>query len=358
MSDPRERFFSSRQLVSIALAVSLVAAAGVQTAAQAQTSRVTIAGFGGGQQQELSNTLWRPAAKAAGVDVREESHDGTLAQVRLQVHSGKPGWDVVHLGSDDCAVGAAEGLFEPLDYAVVQADGIPADLRASHWVATNTYSVVLAWNTQTYRDKAPQNWRDFWNAEAFPGRRALQATPSETTEIALLGDGVAKEALYPLDVPRALASLEKIKPHVAVWYSTGAQAAQLIRDGEVDMIAIYGSRIRPVVEEGEPVAFTYQDGVLSAGCLAILKGAANAKAAQQVIAQVVSPSIQARIPTQMPYYGPVNAKAYEVQSFAPELLAQSNMSPANKALQVTLNVDWWREHVQDVAGPFRQQIIR
>ncbi|UUZ66499.1 ABC transporter substrate-binding protein (plasmid) [Polaromonas sp. P1-6] len=341
---------------SVRHAVLTLAFAGSAAAAQGQDTRITVAGFGGSQQKDFSATLWQPAAAKAGVGLREESHDGSLAQMRVQVQSGKPGWDVVHLGSDDCAIGAAEGLFAPIDYRTVSTDGIQADLRAANWVGMNTYSVVLAWNTEKYKAKPPKNWVDFWNVKDFPGRRALSSTASETTEIALLGDGVAKEKLYPMDVKRALASLAKLKPNVAVWYGTGAQSAQLIKDGEVDMIAIYGSRVSAVIKDGAPVSYTFQDGVLSSGCLAILKGAKNAAIAQKFIANVVSPAIQANIPTMMPYYGPVNAKAYEVKAFPPALLAQSNMSPINKARQVTLDVNWWRDHIKEVVSPFKQLI--
>src|ERR687894_107636 len=61
---------------------------------------LTIAGFGGNLQADLRKTIWQPAAEVAGVDLREETHDG-LAAVRVQVQSGSPTWDVVHLGADE-----------------------------------------------------------------------------------------------------------------------------------------------------------------------------------------------------------------------------------------------------------------
>ena len=322
----------------------------------AQSAKLTISGVGGDIQKEISKTVWQPAAEKAGVSIREESNDGTLAQIRLQVQSGKPGWDIVNLGSADCAVGASDGLFEPIDYKVVNVDGIQQEWRAANWVGMSTYSVVLAWNTEKYKAKPPRNWVDFWNVGDFPGRRGLSSAPSETLEIALLGDGVQKEELYPLDVKRALASISKLRKDVAVWYATGAQSAQLIKDGEVDMIAIYGSRVASVLKDGAPISYTFQDGVLSTICMAIVKGSRNLAASQRFVAEALTPAIQARIPTMMPYYGPVNTKAYEVGKFSPEILAQSNIAPVNKVKQVALKVDWWRDHIKEVAGPFKQLI--
>lgn len=318
---------------------------------------LTLAGLGGKVQEDLTATLFKPAAEKAGAELRTESHDG-LAGVRVQVQSGAPGWDVAHLGAEDCAIGATEGLFEPLDYSVIQADGIPEGARTETWIGTNTYSVVLAWRTDKYGDNPPKNWKDFWDVEKFPGRRALSVYPQEMMEIALLGDGVAPDQIYPLDAKRSLAAIERIKPNIAVWWSSGAQSAQLIKDGEVDMQAIWGSRVAGVIADGAPVAFTYQDGVRGFGCVAILKGSKNVAAAQTLINNIVAPEIQARIPEMMPYYGPANAKAFEVKQFPAEVLAQSNASPENAAKQVLMSPAWWAENMQDVQEDFKNLIIQ
>ena len=42
--------------------------------------------------------------------------------------------------------------------------------------------------------------------------------------------GVAPDKLYPLDVDRAFKKLEEIKPHITVWWTSGAQSAQLLKD--------------------------------------------------------------------------------------------------------------------------------
>ena len=87
----------------------------------------------------------------------------------------------------------------------------------------------------------------------FKGARALAAFPQGMLELALLADGVAPSKLYPLDVERALKKISAIKDDVAVWWTTGAQSAQVLKDGEVDMIAIWGSRMSAALESGAPV---------------------------------------------------------------------------------------------------------
>jgi putative spermidine/putrescine transport system substrate-binding protein len=301
---------------------------------------VTFAGYGGDYQKNIVKALIKPAAEKENLELRTESHDG-LATVRVQVASGKPAWDVVQLGAEECATGSAQGLFEKLDYKLINADGIPAEAKGADWIASNYYSVVLAYRTDKYKDNPPKTWADFWDVKKFPGKRSLALTPQETMEIALLADGVKPEKLYPLDQQRALKSLERIKPNVSAWWTSGAQSAQLLRDGEVDMEAIWGSRIAPVLQSGAPVNFTFNQGLLAYACLAIPKGAKHVAEARKLIADVVTPSIQANIPEVMPFYGPVNSKAFDIRKFSPDVLAKANSSPQNRAQQVPMNGAWW-----------------
>ncbi|WP_051890199.1 ABC transporter substrate-binding protein [Burkholderia aenigmatica] len=304
---------------------------------------VTFAGYGGDYQKNIVKALIRPAADKNDVTLRTESHDG-LATVRVQVSSGRPAWDIVQLGAEECATGSAQGLFEKLDYKLINVDGIPATARADDWIASNYYSVVLAYRTDKYKNNPPKTWADFWDVKKFPGRRALALQPQETMEVALLGDGVSPDKLYPLDQKRALAALGRLKPDVAAWWTSGAQSAQLLRDGEVDMEAIWGSRIAPVIDSGAPVAFTFNQGLLAYACLAIPKGAKHVAEARKVIADVMTPPIQANIPEVMPFYGPVNMKAFDVRKFTTDVLAKANSSPRNRTMQVQMNGAYWGQN--------------
>lgn len=319
-------------------------------------STVTVAGYGGALQDALNDTLWKPAAQKAGITLKTDTHDGQPA-VRLQVQSGKPAWDVIHIGANDCAALSRQGMLEPLDYSVVNAAGIPERARGKDWVATNSYSVVMGWRTDKFK-VGPKNWQEFWDTKKFPGRRALSVAPDEMLEVALLADGVPKDKLYPLDIQRGLKSLEKIKPSVAVWWTSGAQSAQLIKDGEVDMIAIWSSRIDSVAKDNAPVAYTYDDGLLGYGCMAILKGAAHVADAQKLIAHTVSAPIQARIPSMMGYYGPTNELAFKEAGVSEEALTKSNMSPANRAKQTLMDADWWGQHMADVQEDYKELIAQ
>ena len=68
--------------------------------------------------------------------------------------------------------------------------------------------------------------------------------------------GVTPDKMYPLDVDRAFKKLEEIKPAISVWWTSGAQSAQLLADGEADMVMAWNGRVSAVKVEGAPVDFT------------------------------------------------------------------------------------------------------
>ena len=53
----------------------------------------------------------------------------------------------------------------------------------------------------------------------------------------------------PLDVDRALKKLKEIKKDVTVWWASGAQSAQVLKDGEVDMALIWNGRAEALAKE-------------------------------------------------------------------------------------------------------------
>jgi putative spermidine/putrescine transport system substrate-binding protein len=247
----------------------------------------------------------------------------------------------VDLGATDCAIGAAEGLFEPLDYKVIKADGIAKPMVNDDWIGIIYYSTVLAWNKKL--DKQPKTWADFWNVKDFPGSRSLRNNPQVIMELALLADGVPLDKLYPLDEDRAFKKLEQIKPHITTWWGSGAQSAQLIKDGEVDMLAIWNGRLSSAMKDGANADYTYDQGLLNADCLAIPKGSKNVELAQKAIAMFVSPEQQAEIPKYI-NYGPVNAKAFDLDVLTPEQKTLLNSSPENLKKQVVVDAKWWGEN--------------
>lgn len=323
------------------LPIKLTACAVLALTTAATAQEVTVASWGGSYQAAQSEAMFKPTAKELGITVKEATLSG-LADIRLQVRSGAVEWDVVDLGATDCAIGAREGLFEKLDYSVIDAKGIDDKMVNDHWIGVIYYSTVPAWNTKTVK-AGPQSWADFWNVKDFPGDRSLRNRPQVMLEMALLADGVAPKDLYPLDVDRAFAKIEELKPNIATWWESGAQSVQLAKDGEIDMIAAWDGRLAAAIADKAAIDFTYNEGLLNADCLAVPKGAPNKELAMKAIAKFVSPEQQAML-TQHISYGPVNVRAFETGLIPEEAQSKVNTFPANLEKQIVVDAEWWGEN--------------
>jgi len=327
---------------------AVVAALALGASTVAMADSLTFSGWGGALQDAERRAYLEPAAKALGITIKEDNMDG-LAAVRAQVLSGKPKWDVVELGSTECAQAQQEGLVEPLDYAVIDAKDVDQNVVASHWIASHAYATVVAWADDTGAPVA-KNWQQFFDPQV-KGARALYRQPWLTMEAALLGDGVAPKDLYPLDVERAIKVLTRIKPQVANWWSAGADSAQLLRSREVDFLAIWNGRVNEVKASGDSVDYSFDGALLSHDCLIVPKGAANKALAMKLIAEIIKPQSQATLATLIPY-SPVNAKAYELPIITEELAARLPTSPQNIGKVVAVSPEWWVKNQEAVRQRF------
>jgi putative spermidine/putrescine transport system substrate-binding protein len=307
--------------------------------------QITFTSYGGTYQEAQRKALLDPVEEAMDITIMEDTLTG-IAEVRAQVGAGAVTSDIVDLGLTSCAAAQHEGILEPLDYSIVSTEGINPAAYDDTWIGTIYYSTVLGYSTEIYSDKVPQDWADFWDTENFPGLRSLRNDPVGSLEIALLADGVAPEDLYPIDYERAFKKLDEIKDDVAIWWTSGAQSAQLIRDGEVDMVAIWNGRLDAVLAEGAPVDFTWNQGLLSLDCLAIPKGAPNKDLAMEALGLMVSPDIAANIP-QYISYGPTTSLAFDTGRITPEMAAVSPSAPENLKVQAVLSAAYWAEHMQE-----------
>src|SRR5258706_9955008 len=209
------------------------------SALPAKADQITFVSQGGAYQEAQTIAILDPAAKKLGITINQDSNPDAWPLKKAQVASGAPTWDVVDTPTGWCLRGGEQGIVEKLDFSKIpNAETMPAEYRSPYSVTYEFYSSVLGYSLRKYPAGAlaPKTWADFWDVKKFPGRRALRNHPLATLEAALMADGVAPDKLYPLDVERAFRKLEEIKPYITVWWTGGAQFAQLLHDGEVDMI--------------------------------------------------------------------------------------------------------------------------
>ncbi|MCP5152215.1 MAG: ABC transporter substrate-binding protein [Ectothiorhodospiraceae bacterium] len=305
---------------------------------------VTFSSWGGSFQDAQREALMKPAAATLGITIKEDTTNG-IADVRAQVTANAVKWDIAEQGSNSCVLLTKEGHVEPLDYNVIQTDGIDKGVIGSHHIGIIYFSTVIAWNKEKYGDNGPQNWKDFWDTEKFPGTRSVYAKPYYNLEAALMADGVPKDKVYEVlssdeGIDRAFKKLRELKPHIAVYWKSGAQSAQLLKDGEVDMIALWNGRAFTAIKDGANAAFTFNEGIFDFDCLVVPKGAPNKDLAMKVINEFLKAENQAQLPKYISY-GPVNAKAFDLGVLTAEEMARVNSSPQNAAKQLVLDGQWY-----------------
>ena len=312
----------------------------VACAMPAVADQITFVSQGGSYQEAQTKAILDPAAKRLNITIKQDSVPDAWPLVKAQGDAGKPVWDVIDTPPSNCLRGGREGLIEPLDLAKIpNAAKMPEAYRTPYSVAYEFYSSVIGYNSRSLK-KTPQSWADFWNVEDFPGTRALRNDPMGTLEAALLSDGVPRDKLYPLDVDRAYKRLEQIKPDIAVWWSSGGQSAQLLSDGEVDMLMIWNGRVSAVRKDNPDVDFTYNDGILQNTQLCILKNAPNYATAVKFVNEAISPDLQANLPLYIDY-GPGNPAAFDTGKLDAERARQLPSAPDNAARQAMLSEEWW-----------------
>jgi putative spermidine/putrescine transport system substrate-binding protein len=344
-----------RSLSGTAMAAALAAALAAPAAAQ----QLTVVSFGGSYQEAQSKALFQPAAKALGITVKEETYTG-IADLRLKVRAGAVTWDIVASGSGSAARAGAEGILEKLDYKAIDVSSFLPGLWQDHCVGGDVFSTVLAWNTKTYGDKGPQSWADFWDVKKFPGKRSYRKSVAGALEPALMADGVPPEKVYevlssPEGIDRAIRKIKQLKPHIAVWWASGAQHAQLMKDGEVDMITGWNGRFDVAAKDGAKVAYTFNQALLDYDCYAVAKGAPNKDLAMKFLAEISKPQYQAEF-TKYITYGPTNKKAYDLGTIEAGYAKRLPSHPDNAARQLTVDLGWYIKFEEKASAAYQNML--
>jgi len=325
------------------------------TDAFAQKKTLTISSWGGAFQKAQKEAWFGIVEKDLDVAIKEDTTSG-IADVRTQVASGKPTWDLTTQGMYTCLLLEKEGKLEPLSEEVQAiAKDVPQALRSNSCVSQIVYSVAIGWREKAFPGKEPHGWAAFWDVKNFPGQRSLRKHPIYALEQALIADGVPMDKLYPIDVDRAFKKLEELKPHVLVWWSSGAQSAQVLKDGEVDMVAAWNGRIQALETEpegkGGKIKTNFNQQIIVSDAWMVPKGAPNKDLAMKAIAIMMRPEINARISNEI-NYAPANSKSYDTGVIKQEKLAGLPNTPENLKKGFVQDVHWWVANADEMVKRF------
>jgi len=302
---------------------------------------ITFVSWGGTYNEGLQKTIVTPFTEATGIKVILTSVP-SYAKLEAQVKTGNIEWDVVEAESKQYARAVRAGLFEPLDLSQIPVEDFVEGSATQYGVGIVFYSYTIAYRTDKWpAGTGPSSMKDFWDVKKFPGPRGVKYYFDGVLEAALMADGVPKSKMYPLDVDRALKKLDELKPHIRVFWKTGGQSQQIMRENEIDVGFVPGGRMIQLADQGVPVTWTFNDQVIVLDFLTIPKGSKKKEAAMKFIAFAAQPKQQAAF-AEWTNYGPANKKAYNYISKEKAVLQPTY--PENYAKGLLQNYDWYAEN--------------
>lgn len=296
------------------LKAALAAAPLQDTLAKVSGRRMTVSSWGGAFQDAQRNAWFTPFSQAAGVTVNEDT-DPSNAKIASMVQNNAVTWDVCDVGLEQAFSSGEAGYLTPLDYSVIDTDGIPPGFVTKYGIGNITWASVVAYRTDTIQGEGPSSVIDLWDTKRFPGKRTMQDYPLNAIPWALLAVGVPKEEIYPISdekLEMAFKKLDEIKSDT-IWWTAGAQPAQLLASNEVAIAHIWNGRVGPLLDEKVPVQIVWKDAHLLVDAWAIPKGAPNTDVATAFIAWASQGENNARISAEIAY-GPVNRNAIPLAS--------------------------------------------
>lgn len=323
--------------------------------------QLTVISAGGAYQEAQRKSIFEPYVKATGSKLTEGEWSFELAKIRAMVETNTVNWDVVESYGSQVLKMCDEGLIEKIDWKKLGLDrtkfmgsegqdcGVPSQIN----------STILAYD----KDKLPNGPKtivDLFDTKKFPGKRGLWKSPTGNLEWALIADGVPIKEVgqilaTPEGVDRAFKKLDTIKKDI-IWWTAGAQAPQLLADGQVVMTAAFNGRIYDAVKNGgKHFEIVWDAEVAGWAYWVIPKGSPRRDEAYRFLAFAASPQPQANLTRYIPY-GPSNIDA--LQHVDPAILPQLANAPNHleRALQPALS--FWAEHGDELKQRFNAWLAK
>ncbi|WP_372619740.1 extracellular solute-binding protein [Falsiroseomonas sp.] len=271
--------------------VLLAALALCATPAMAQRELTIVAG-GGALQGHMRTTLFQSFTQQTGIPVRDASYDYNVGPIRAMVQANNVTWDVVMVEAPDLIRGCEDGIFERMDWSVVdRGKFLPGG-------TTTCGAGAIGWGVSLFRDlnrhpTGPSSWQEFFDVQRFPGRRALRRGARMTLEIALMGDGVPAADVYrvlatPEGQRRAFAALDRIRPHLTFW-TGGQQPLELVNAGEVAYAAGYTGRTATAIRNGAKLDLNWDTLLFAYDYWAVVRGTPHRAAAMRLVEHITNP---------------------------------------------------------------------
>lgn len=331
--------------VVMAATTSIAAAESCHPDGNPIEGEVTFNSSGGSYGENAERIFFKPFEEQCGVRVNHVTDARTYEQMRQYVQTGNVPWDIGGTRRDqEFPLGIKEGLFHKLPdgfWTSIEADMAPGSIN-EYGAWSTPYADVLVYSTEVF-PAGMTSWSDFWDVEKFPGPRTMQNSPANLV-MALIADGVAPDEVYPLDLDRAFAKMDEIRPHIRSFWTAGDQSVQGIVNGEFVAGSAWNGRVYSAAKDGRPVAAGWDGALLRVSWLFILEGAENTRNAEALLYFMQRPELQAELAKASGYAGGADITPY----IDDQLAAALATSPSHVAVASVVDAQWWADNNADV----------
>jgi len=326
------------------------AGSGSGTASAAPVTAITLvhsAGVNGAAVEEIVKDF----ETETGIDVTtiEFSDPDYGAKMKLVQQTGSADFDAaIGIPNDVFLLTDVDGVYAKLDTSNFDPDGLKGlkdgKLLGDNYIV-NQDITPLAVYSKDFEADPPTSWADFFDTKTYPGYRGLQSggfgVPLNII-IALLGDGVKPDKLYPLDLDRAFEKLDTIKDSITLW-DAAPKAIQDVAEGNTTMSYAFSPAALGAVKNGQPVSVSlFPNTPITRANAAVMENGPHGPAAGNAFLDYwSSPAVQQKY-SELTNYGIVIDSQAVYDLLTPDQLAYAPFVP-DKAQGTLLDYEYLAE---------------
>lgn len=218
------------------------------TPALAESGKLTVQIWGSTWQsafEEIAKTFEKKTGIKVEPVTQSTSGEGL---VKLQAMKAKPTIDVWFTTSSVAARAATDQeLFAKIpSTGLANVAALNPNAHTADWVAAYYYPMGIIYRTDEVKTPIT-SWRDLWKPE-FEGRLAVPSVGIYQGSMLLVAATLEGGSID--DVDPGFAALKKLRPNVALYYGSDAQARQSIAQGEASVLVGQPSHAKRLRDEG------------------------------------------------------------------------------------------------------------
>lgn len=325
-------------------------------ASEFEGQTLVIGVWGGTWREAFDEACVKPFEEEYGVNIEEEEMgDNIVAQVLAQVEQDIEGIDVTcgNGTADFCQYLGLQGAVKELDYSKLpNAESIGEEAKTDYGVGMYIAAESFAYDNEAFPE-TPVGAEGFFDVEKYPGDRSIRGfAGSGVLEQALLADGVAFEDLYPLDLDRAFAKLDTIKPYITKYWSSGSEIVQTLNDKEAVAGEYWFSHVDRDIEAGADVTMTFQDTCKFADAFSIVSNSEKDDLAYEFINYCLDEKVQAEL-CKLNKYAPINESALQYMDEETREKLACFYLPYEEGGTFWVQTEYWGEHYEEISERYQ-----